>query len=70
MAHQHPYALQTAAFYLSSVPSLGVLALLLGARVEQLRRKGTLPSANRAAEPKPQFGHGRLPIFEALPQPD
>ena len=69
MAHQHPYAVQTAAMYLSSIPSLGLLALLVGARIEAYRRKGTLPSfANREA--KPQFGHGRLPGFEPIPQPD
>jgi hypothetical protein len=55
--------------YLSSIPALGVLGLLIGARIEELRRKGTLPSTQRSPEAKPQFGHGRLPGFEAL-QPE
>jgi hypothetical protein len=69
MAHQHPYAVQTAALYLSSIPALGILGLLIGARVEELRRQGSLPSGVHVAGPKPQFGHDRLPSFETL-QPE
>jgi hypothetical protein len=69
MAHQHPYAVQTAALYLSSIPALGIVGLFIGARIEALRRTGSLPSGVRATGPKPQFGHGVLPGFEAL-QPE
>ncbi len=36
--HAHSYALQTLAFYITLLPSLGVLALLTGALVEKRQR--------------------------------
>jgi hypothetical protein len=54
--HVHPYALQSAAFLLSLLFPSAVLALLGGAAVERLRRRG----GRRAAQATAAFGATRL----------
>jgi hypothetical protein len=36
--HAHPYAVQTAAMYLSAIPTLAALGLIVGAQLEKARR--------------------------------
>jgi hypothetical protein len=45
MAHPHPYGEATAALFISTAPVLAVIGLLVGDRVEALRRRGRPPEA-------------------------
>jgi len=45
MAQPHPYGEATAALFLSTAPVLAVIGLLVGDRVEALRRRGRPPEA-------------------------
>jgi hypothetical protein len=45
MAHPHPYGEATAALFISTAPILAVIGLLVGDRVEALRRRGRPPEA-------------------------
>jgi len=43
MAHPHPYGEATAALFISTAPVLAVIGLLVGDRVEAIRRRGRPP---------------------------
>lgn len=40
MSHPHPYGEAVAALYLSTIPVLGVVGLIVGERLEAARRSG------------------------------
>lgn len=43
MAQPHPYGEATAALFISTAPVLAVIGLLVGNRIEALRRRGRPP---------------------------
>lgn len=45
MAQPHPYGEATAFLFLSAAPVLAVIGLLVGERIEALRRRGRPPEA-------------------------